>query len=182
VVTGRGDVYVTDSFRPTLWRVTAAQVRAGSGTPQALDVSAIPYDAGFNVNGIVRHDDRRFVVVDTNSGKLFRIALTADRAGIRRIDEVEGATVPGGDGLLLDRGRLVAVQGNPQVVPTPQLSFLKLRHAARHATLVRTRTSNLLVGPSTVARARGYYLVVNADFANSATPFQVAGLLRHPAH
>jgi Cu-Zn family superoxide dismutase len=182
VVTGRGDVYVTDSFRPTLWRVTAAQVRAGSGTPQALDVGAIPYDAGFNVNGIVRHDDRRFVVVDTNSGKLFRIALTADRAGIRRIDEIEGATVPGGDGLLLDRGRLVAVQGNPQAVPTPQLSFLKLRHAARHATLVRTRTSDLLVGPSTVARARGYYLVVNADFANGATPFHVAGLLRHPPH
>src|SRR4051794_28405211 len=33
VVTRTGDVYVTDSVRPTLWHVTAAQVRAGSGTP-----------------------------------------------------------------------------------------------------------------------------------------------------
>src|SRR3954452_23523555 len=54
-VTERGDVYVTDSTRPTLWHVTGAQVRAGSGTPQALDVSSgIPYQTGFNLNGIVR--------------------------------------------------------------------------------------------------------------------------------
>src|SRR4029450_4334039 len=31
VVTESGDVYVTDSFRPTLWHVTAAQVAAGAG-------------------------------------------------------------------------------------------------------------------------------------------------------
>src|SRR3954453_23735515 len=43
-VTRGGDVYVTDSFRPTLWHVTRQQVAAGSGTPQALDVSAIPYE------------------------------------------------------------------------------------------------------------------------------------------
>ena len=39
VVTRRGDVFVTDSFRPILWHVTGEQVRAGSGTPQELDVS-----------------------------------------------------------------------------------------------------------------------------------------------
>ena len=81
-MTRRGDVYVTDSFRPTLWHVTAEQVAAGSGTPQALDVSAIPYEAGaFNLNGIVAKGCRKLVVVDTNSGKLFRIKL--DDAGAR---------------------------------------------------------------------------------------------------
>ena len=34
VVTDRGDVFVTDSFRPILWHVTAKQVRAGSGAPR----------------------------------------------------------------------------------------------------------------------------------------------------
>ena len=60
VVTDRGDVFVTDSFRPILWHVTAKQVRAGSGAPQALDVSEIPYEGGgqFNVNGIVRASAR----------------------------------------------------------------------------------------------------------------------------
>jgi hypothetical protein len=174
VVTGRGDVFVTDSFRPTLWHVTAAQVRAGSGTPQALDVSAIPYEAGeFNLNGIVAKGSRRLVVVDSNSGELFRIDLSGDGSSIREIDEVEGATVPGGDGLLLDRGRLVVVQGAPA-----QLSFVKLRGGARRATLQRTQTSDKLRGPSTVDRAKGLYLVVNADFATSQRPFTVAGLPR----
>ena len=77
-MTRNGDVYVTDSFRPTLWHVTARAGRGGSGTPQALDVSAIPYTAGeFNVNGIVAKSARTLVVVDSNTGKLFRIQLGA---------------------------------------------------------------------------------------------------------
>ena len=111
--------------------------------------------------------------MDANTGKLFRIDLGRDRASIRAIDEIEGATVPGGDGLLLDRGRLVVVQGNPA-----QLSFVKLRAAARRATLERTQTSDRLRGPSTVARAKDRYLVVNADFATSTRPFTVAALRR----
>ena len=178
VVTGRGDVFVTDSFRPVLWHVTAAQVRAGSGTPQALDVSAIPFEAGeFNLNGIVAKGSRRLVVVDSYSGELFRIDLSDDGSTIREIDEVEGAAVPGGDGLLLDRGRLVVVQGDPA-----QLSFVKLRGGARRATLQRTQTSDKLRGPSTVDRARHLYLVVNADFDTSQRPFTVAGLPRRHGH
>ena len=175
VVTRRGDVYVTDSFRPTLWHVTAGQVRAGSGTPQALDVSAIPYEGGgaFNVNGIVAKNARTLVVVDTNSGKLFRIRLGGDGASINSIDEITGANVPGGDGMLLDNGRLVVVQGDPA-----QLSFLKLHHGARTAKLQRTQTSDKLRGPSTVDRAKNLYLVVNADFNTSTKPFTVAGLPR----
>ncbi len=180
VVTRRGDVFVTDSFRPKLWHVTPEQVRAGSGTPQALDVSTVPYEGGgaFNLNGIVAEGGRRLVVVDTNSGKLFRIDLSGDRASIRAIDEIEGATVPGGDGMLLDRGRLVVVQGGA----SPQLSFLKLRGGARRARLEATRTSDKLRGPSTVDRAKGLYLVVNADFATSQKPFTVAGLPRRSKH
>ena len=174
-VTRRGDVYVTDSFRPTLWHVTADQVKAGSGTPQALDVSAIPYEGGgaFNANGIVAKSARKLIVVDTNSGKLFRIKLGEDGGSIDSIDEIKGATVPGGDGMLLDNGRLVVVQGDPA-----QLSFLKLRKSARRAKLERTQTSDKLRGPSTVDRATGLYLVVNADFNTSTKPFTVAGLPR----
>jgi hypothetical protein len=174
VVTERGDVYVTDSFRPTLWHVTAAQVRAGSGTPQALDVSDIPFEAGeFNLNGIVAKGSRRLVVVDSNSGALFRIDLSDDGSSIRGIDQIEGVTLPGGDGLLLEHGRLVVVQGDPA-----QLSFVKLRRGASRAELERTQTSDLLRGPSTVDRANGLYLVVNADFDTSRLPFTVAGLPR----
>ena len=173
-VTRNGDVYVTDSMRQTLWHVTGEQVAAGSGTPQGLDVSAIPYTTGeFNLNGIVAKSARKLVVVNSADGKLYRIKLGHDGDSIDSIDEITGATVPGGDGMLLDNGRLVVVQGDPA-----QLSFLKLRKGARRAKLERTQTSDKLRGPSTVDRAKKLYLVVNADFATSTKPFTVAGLPR----
>ena len=63
------------------------------------------------------------------------------------------------------------MQGSPA-----QLSFVKLR--GNRGELRDTRTSPLLRGPSTIARADGTYLVVNADFATSTRPFTVAGLSR----
>jgi hypothetical protein len=68
------------------------------------------------------------------------------------------------------------VQGGP---PTAQLSFIKLHDGTRSGELKSTRTSPLLKGPSTIARARDTYLVVNADFATSTKPFTVAGLPRN---
>jgi Cu-Zn family superoxide dismutase len=174
VVTRGGDVYVTDSVRSTLWHVTGEQVEAGSGTPQPLDVPDDLYEAGeFNFNGIVAKGARKLIVVNSSTGKLFRIKLGDEGDSIEAIDEIEGATVPGGDGLLLDRGKLVAVQGE-----AAKLAFLKLRRGARSAKLVRTRTSDKFRRPSTVDRAKGLYLVVNADFDLDRTPFTVAGLPR----
>ena len=83
--------------------------------------------------------------------------------------------------MLLDRGRLVVVQGR-RTGPA-QLSFLKLRaRRASRAACGERRRATLLRGPSTVDRARGLYLVVNADFNTSAKPFTVAGLRRHAGH
>jgi hypothetical protein len=175
VVTGRG-VFVTDSFRPTLWRVTNPQLRAGSGTPQAIPVGPeIAYASGFNLNGIVARG-HKLIVVQTNTGKLFSIEV--EKGGTaREIHELASEPVVGGDGMLLDRGRLIVVRGSPAA-----LLFLKLKHNATSAELVATRTDSTLRGPSTVARARHLYLVVNADFATSVTPFTVSGLPRGGKH
>jgi sugar lactone lactonase YvrE len=173
VVTRGGDVFVTDSFRPVIWHVTAAQVSAGSGTPGQIPVGPeIAYTTGFNLNGIVARDGgRRLIVVQTNTGKLFRIDLGAGAS--RRIEQIDAPALPGGDGMLLDRGRLVVVQGDPAA-----LRFLKLDDDAARARLVDTRTDGTLRGPSTVARVHKLLLVVNADFATSTTPFTVSGLPR----
>ena len=174
VVTHHGDVFVTDSFRPVIWHLTAAQVSAGSGTPEQIAVGPeIAYASGFNLNGIVaRGDGRRLIVVQTNTGKLFRIDLGTG-ASSRQIQQIDAPALPGGDGLLLDRGRLVVVEGSPAA-----LQFLKLEHGASVARLVDTRTDPTLRGPSTVARVGKLLLVVNADFATSTTPFTVSGLPR----
>jgi hypothetical protein len=75
---------------------------------------------------------------------------------------------------LLDRGQLIVVQGGP-----PTLAFVKLDDKAESGKVVERRTDPTLRGPSTVARARNFYLVVNADFATSTTPFTVTGLPRN---
>jgi hypothetical protein len=174
LVVAHGDVFVTDSVRPILWHVTAAQVRAGSGTPEQISVAPeITYGTGFNLNGIVTKDDgRRLIVVQTNTGKLFQIRL-GNGAATRRITQLDAPLVPGGDGLLFDRGRLLVVQGSPA-----QITVLKLRGGDSRAQLEGTRTDPSLRGPSTLARAGKLLLVVNADFATSTTPFTVSGLPR----
>ena len=171
-VTSSGDVFVTDSFRPTLWHVTGAQVRAGSGTPEAISVAPeIVFTPGaFNLNGIVALTDRSLLVVQSSNGALFRIDL--DRTG-RRIQQVTADPVVGGDGMLLDGGQLVVVQGG-----LAQLTFLRLDRRASRATVVGHLTDATLRGPSTVARARDRFLVVNADFATSTVPFTVSGIAR----
>jgi hypothetical protein len=176
VVTRNGDVFVTDSFRPTIWHVTAAQVTAGTGTPEQISVAPeITFTAGaFNLNGIVARDGgRRLIVVQSNTGMLFRIDL-GTTATSRTIQRVDAPAVVGGDGLLIDKGRLIVVQGSPA-----QLSILKLRGGASRATLENTRTDPTLRGPSTVARVKKLLLVVNADFATSTQPFTVSGLPRN---
>jgi sugar lactone lactonase YvrE len=176
VVTNNGDVFVTDSFRPTIWHVTAAQVTAGTGTPEQISVAPeITFTAGaFNLNGIVaRNGGRRLIVVQSNTGQLFRIDLGAT-ATTRSIQQVDAPAVVGGDGLLIDKGRLIVVQGSPA-----QLSILKLRGGGSRATLEDTRTDPTLRGPSTVARVKKLLLVVNADFATSTQPFTVSGLPRN---
>jgi Cu-Zn family superoxide dismutase len=184
VVTKRGDVYVTDSLRPTLWHVTADQVKAGTGTPQALDVSGgITFQSGFNLNGIVAKKADRLVVVQSNTGKLFRIELNDDGNAIEDIDEIAGVNLPGGDGMILDRGKLVVVQGDDpateDVAGDSVLNFVKLRDGATRGEVRGTQKSDKLHGSSTVARAKNLYLLVNADFARAVSPpFTVAGLPR----
>ena len=177
VVTEHGDVWVTDSFRPMLWHLTAAQVAAGTGTPTAVDVaSSITFTAGaFNLNGIVAlRGGQRLVVVQTNTGALWRIDVNHSPA---QIEQVDAPALVGGDGMIRDKGRLVVVIGSPA-----NLTFVKLRHHDSRGRIDKVVTDPTLRGPSTVARDGNRYLVVNADFPTptkpSTTPFTISGLDR----
>lgn len=187
VVTRDGDVFATDSARPALYHLRAAEIAAGTAAPKAIDPAdvintgpEIPFDATpgtFNLNGIVDlgggHGRHKLVVVDTNTGRLFRVSVRDGANSARRIAElvVKGGPFPGGDGMLIDRGRLI-------VVANGTLNFIKLKHGGLRGRLDKTRTDSTLRGPSTIAKAFKQYLVVNADFAQSRKPFTVSGLAR----
>jgi hypothetical protein len=169
----------------------------------------IPFNASptaFNLNGIVVDDDRgddegrhrgggrgrqhggdrrgdKLIVVDTDTGRLFRVNVGKAGNAARKIREItvkNHGPFKGGDGLLLDRGRLLVVQGsNPDDgFPNGVVNFIKLRHGGRDGELADQRTDDSFQGPSTIARARDRYLVVNPDFATSTPPFTVTALAR----
>ena len=146
VVTKNGDVFVTDSFRPMLWHITAAQVAAGTGAPGRIPVDPeIEYDFGpfvFNLNGIVAmNGGRRLIVVNSNNGKLFRIDLDEDASHGRKIREI--AVEPlAGDGLLLDQGHLIVVTFAPA-----SLAFVKLNDRVTQGRVVERRTDPTLEDP-----------------------------------
>ncbi len=181
VVTRRG-VFVTDSIRPVLWHITPSQLAAGSGTPEAIDLAPeIPFASGFNLNGIVAFKGgRELIVVHSGLGALYRLDLSFGRGSAkgsvdsRDIAQIDAPPVAG-DGLLVDRGMLIAVVGGP---PTAQLVFLDLSGDHSSATQLFTRTDPTFQRPSTIARARNTYLVVNADFTTNTPPFTLTGLRR----
>ena len=207
-----GNVFATDSTKSTIFKVTAAQVAAGTGTPQAIDVSSgITSDTTpgvFNLNGIVVKHHDELIVVQSNTGQLFRITFPSDdndrgdhdrRAPaaqapsapkVEAID-LRGATVKGGDGLLVDRGRLLVVRGSNGATPPAagqpangSNGLIDVVKLSRHDTRGRVGTPVFdasFAGPSTIARLRNRLLVVNANFAGTATAtqFTVSGIARN---
>jgi sugar lactone lactonase YvrE len=177
VVTPRGDVYITDSFVPVLWHVTAEHVAAGGGEPRAIPVEPeIEWiEEGFNLNGILAlQGGRTLIVAQSDAGKLFRIDLDPRDPDTRQITEIALDEPVFADGLLLDQGRLVAVT----FLPEPTLTFIRLDARGTGGTIEERRIDATFRGPSTVDRAGNFYLVVNADFETGTTPFTVSAVPR----
>jgi sugar lactone lactonase YvrE len=176
-ITNDGDVYVTDSFRPYLWHITPEQLEAGTGVAVGIPVDPeITYDPfAFNLNGIVAlKGGKRLIVGHSATGELFRIDLDETSPLGRTITRIDAEPLFS-DGLLLDRGHLVAVT----FYPAPTLTFVRLDAKDATAVVVASLPHPSFTDPSTVARARNSYLVVNADFLTSTPPFTVTALPRN---
>jgi sugar lactone lactonase YvrE len=187
-VTRRGDVYATDSSRPVIYHLSAEEVAAGTPAPKPIDPAdviatspEIPFTAGaFNLNGIVVRDSGRrdeLVVVDSHTGRLFRVKVGRNGRRIQEL-QVNGGPFPNGDGLLIDRGRLIVVQNSADGFPNGVVDFVGLRHDGRKGSLEQRQTDPSFQDPSTIARARDQYLIVNPDFATNTPPFTVTALAR----
>jgi sugar lactone lactonase YvrE len=171
VVTRRGDVYVTDSRRPVLYRIDADERRTDgvADLPVFLSFEGTPvqYGPGFNIGGIAASPDgRTLVLAQSNTRALFRVDLR-ERA-VTAIDL--GGEPVGGDGLVLvGRDTLVAIerQGDVGYVVT-----IDLDRDLASGTLVSRTTDASFDDPTTTARVGRSLLVVNSQFGarNAGVP------------
>lgn len=154
------DAFVTDSFRPILWRVSA-----GLTTVEPwLDFTGTPvvYGPGFNLNGIVATPDGKYLIVSkSNTAQLFRIDLAT-----KEVVEIATDEPTGGDGLQLQGHSLYAIAGG---------AIVEVRLSGDYSSgeVVSRTTDPSFRSPTTNAIARGRMLVVNSQFAQRPTGTQV---------
>ncbi|WP_433524481.1 SMP-30/gluconolactonase/LRE family protein [Nocardia pseudovaccinii] len=182
-ITPDGSAYLTDSLRPVVYRVTPEQVTAAHGGKADLttqfDLSNIvgPHapDA-FTLNGIVSDDSGRYLlIVDMNSGELYRVATAANSPEIRKVT-MRGADLKHGDGLELHGSTLWAAQNASNTI-----TRWKISDDGATVELERTLTDDALRIPTTLVRSNGRTLVVSSQFdkggpmgpGTPTTPFAV---------
>ncbi|BDP40475.1 hypothetical protein DAETH_04440 [Deinococcus aetherius] len=109
-----GNVYVTDSTRPVIFRVDPDLTLT-----RWLDLGDTPvkYGPGINLNGIAATPDGRYLLaIQLNTGELWRIDLRS-----KAVQRVMGG-LERGDGLLLDGRTLYVSRNAMQVVSKVSLS------------------------------------------------------------
>ncbi len=168
--------YFTDTFVPTLWRLSESNGTFGEIEPW-LDLSgtAIDYAGdGPKLNGItVTPDGQTLIVVHMGQGRLFTIDVATK--AVTPIDTGD-ADLTTADGLVLDGDTLYVIRQGAQEVVTLHLN------ADRTSATVASRVTDGLAWPATAALVGNELIVVNTQFntreANTAArPFT---LLRVP--
>lgn len=180
VVLTRNAAYFTDSANPVLYRLPLG--RKGK-LPSAAQVQRIPltgdlvYGPGNNANGIeTTPDGRALLVVQSNTGGLFRVA---PRSGRTTAVDLGGESLPNGDGLLREGRTLFAVQNRDNTI-----AKLSLSRDGRVGRVERRLSDSRFDVPTTIARDGNRLLLPNARFTTPPTPTTTYDVvaLRQPRH
>src|SRR5919106_3063781 len=164
VVVTKNGAYFTDSFEPFLYRVPIERSGELGTTSEAIPLGGdITYQADFNVNGIeATPNGKTLVIVQSNTGQLFTLEPPSGVA--ERID-LGAATLPGGDGLLLDGRTLYVVQGSSN-----QVAVVALDPGLSSGSIVGSITSPSFDVPPTIAEFGNRLYAANARFTTPPTP------------
>jgi Cu-Zn family superoxide dismutase len=159
-----GDVFATDSRAPVIYRIPSGVTAQQPQLERWLELADGPITfqpaPAFNLNGIVPTADGQYLLtVHSASGNLYRIAV-----GDKSIAQVSlgGATLPSGDGLLLDGRTLWAMT---RATGTGAGAVVKLHLSAGYdtATVESSTPDDAFAFPTTIASAGGRLLVVNSQ-------------------
>ncbi|HSL45617.1 MAG TPA: hypothetical protein VK897_19440 [Anaerolineales bacterium] len=177
VVVTRDAAYFTNSRQPILYRVP---LENNGELPDEPIVEEIPLGGdyqftpnAFNANGIAATPNgKTLIIVNSVDGLLYNVDPTTGVA--TRID-LGGATVPNGDGILLQGKTLYVVQNRLN-----QIAVIKLKADFTEGTVVDTITSPLFRVPTTIARFANALCAVNARFGTTPTPDTEYEVVRVP--
>jgi hypothetical protein len=180
LVFSHGFVYVTDSARPFLYRLSEADADTPGATHVEPWLSVTPpviYHTGegpfgINLNGIVASPDGRTLLTNqTNTGILWRVDVAT--GAITPVDTA-GIDLVFGDGMVQLGGSLYIARNAAN-----QLVKLKLNSGWTAASLETTVTDRLLAFPTAIIELHGALLVTNAQLnavSNPTLPFTVLEL------
>ncbi len=163
-VDAAGNVYVTDSFAPIIYKIDTQ-----GAASVFLENSALAAPSGsFGLNGIVAHPDGYLLVAKSDEGALLKVPLS-NPASFTKVNTT-GLVLTGDDGLqLTDNNTLL-------VVCNAQGQVYRLTSADGFATVNRTGSfATGSVYPTTLARRNGtesyvLYSYLNALQANQNPP------------
>ena len=158
-----GAAWFTDSANPTLSKLPfghhGALPAAAIKVPLTGDIA---YQTGNNANGITpTPDGRALIIVQSNTGKLFRTSFT----GVTHEIDLAGESVLNGDGLWLRGRTLYVVQNRDNVI-----AAVELNRSATRGTVVSRTTDPRFDVPTTIAEFGHRFYLPNARFTTEPTP------------
>jgi sugar lactone lactonase YvrE len=158
-----GAAWYTDSANPVLFKLPLGHhgelPAAATRVPLSGDIA---YQTGNNANGITATPDGRgLIIVQSNTGKLFRSSYAGETTEI----DLGGESVLNGDGMWLRGRTLYVVQNRNNVITKIELD----RHATRGTVVSRTTSPDFDV-PTTIAEYGKRFYLPNARFTTTPTP------------
>jgi hypothetical protein len=156
VILTRRAAYFTDSNVQVLYRIPIGR-HGELGDLQTVPLTGdIVYGAGFNANGIeATRNGRQLIIVQSNTGKLFRVNARTGRTREIRLDK----PVTNGDGILLAGRTLFVVRNQDNLI-----SVVRLPRRGRQGRVQREFGDPRFDVPTTVTVFRGGLYPINARF------------------
>jgi hypothetical protein len=162
VVLTAGAAWYTDSANPVLFKLPLKHGKLPAAAVRVPITGDLTYPTGNNANGIAATPDGRgLIVVQSNTGKLFRTTFGGRTTEI----DLGGENVANGDGLWLRGRTLYVVQNRLNQIAKIQLS----RDASSGVVVSRTTAAGFDV-PTTIAEYGKRFWLPNARFTTTPTP------------
>jgi sugar lactone lactonase YvrE len=163
VALANGGAWFTDSFQPRLFFVPVSQAGVPETTFRTLAVSgpAAAISGAVNLNGIqATPNGKTLIVAHSVNAQLHTVDPTTGASAT-----IAGVSLPNVDGIVLEAGRLWAVQNRSN-----QVSQIRLGPDLTSGVVEEVITSDLFQIPTTATRVGSRLAVVNSHMAAASHP------------